>query len=211
MRIVVISFALLGLSGAAFAASTATSAKAMTPKVSVTSASSGSATTASGGQTAPATATKPLSPAAAALSTSITQIPESKGKLSGSFTVGRSNSLYIEDGNSKSASWDFSGSLAYGLTSSLKTTALVEGSQDIKDETASDVAKETLELSYHKEKPVAPVVDFTPAVKWAFPASRAARSETLKGTLYTSLRADISPDYLFSKKLSMYFKVNSFP
>jgi hypothetical protein len=133
--------------------------------------------------------------------------------FSGTFSVGRSNSLYLENGNSKSASWDFSGALSYAFARNWKTTAVAEGSQDIKDESASDVSKETLELSYHKYTPVAYAVhfsplDFTPAVKWSFPASRASRSESLKGSLGTSLRADLNPDYLFSKKLSSYFKVS---
>lgn len=136
------------------------------------------------------------------MATSIATAPVSP-RLSGSLAMARSNSLYIDDGVSKVASWDFTGTLAYKLTSKLSATALLDGSQDLKDPAASDFGKGTLGLKYDIDGGPRSIFQYTPSVKYGFPVSRSANSASLKGYVTVGGKAAVNSDFLFSKKLAL--------
>lgn len=195
---------LFGLSGAALAAQstasarpTASSVHAKFKKIAAKSSTSPNKASA-------------LPPPTSALNTTVVTKPpvEESHRISGLVSVGRSNSLYIENGESKSASWDFSGSLAYKINPVLTVTSLLDGSQDIKTPEESDFGRGLLGLQYHRTSGTQPLLDLTPYMKIGFPVSRSSRSTSLRNYLQAGLKTAVGSDYLFSKKLSLEVSVS---
>ncbi len=144
---------------------------------------------------------------AASTASSVSQAPAA-AKLKGSFSIGRSNSLYIENGISQIASWDFAGSLSYKLPYNLTAGAAVDASQDIKNPESSDFGSASLRLTYNPESSKASTISIVPSIRFAFPVSRAANSASLKGSFTAAARATVNPEVLFSKKFSLGFSLS---
>lgn len=128
-------------------------------------------------------------------------------RVSGSVSFGRSNSLYLKQGESAAASWDYSVGIGYKINDKFKTSASVEGSEDIKDPAASDIGKGALKLSYTglNQKNL---LQMTPALSLGLPVSRAQYSATFQGSATAGLKAVINPDRLFSKNFALEFNVS---
>jgi hypothetical protein len=131
--------------------------------------------------------------------------PTSMKNWTGALTLGRSNSLYLENGNSKAASWDYSGIWGYAWSPSWKSSAAISGYQDLKDSENSDWAIASLTLSYSGFKLPRTSVAWIPTLSLGVPVSRAQRSASFKGSVSTKLQALINPEILFSKKISVGF------
>jgi hypothetical protein len=125
----------------------------------------------------------------------------SQPSVKGSFSVSRSNSLYIVNGDSAVASWDFSGSLSKELPQKIKLSAILEGSQDIKNPEDSDLSRGRLILGKAFGQ-------LTPKLTFSIPVSRAQNSASYQGGLSFGVTASANPDSLPSKKLSLSASVS---
>jgi hypothetical protein len=129
--------------------------------------------------------------------------PKQQKKLSTLIAVSRSNSLYDKKDGSEQASWDFTFSTRYRWTNEYSTGLILEGFNDIKDETQSDFSRLQLNLRRHGMN--TKYVGFTGNLNWGLPVSKAQNLATLQSSLGVGIRGDLKPEILFSDRLSTFF------
>jgi hypothetical protein len=140
----------------------------------------------------------------AASTAELSQVAEpKKSSITGSLAISRSNSLYVVNGNTTSASWDFAGTLAKDLGNKLSVSAILEGSQDLKDSEASDLSRARIIFAKSGYSALNNRLSLTPKLALRGPVSRAENSASFQGGLTPSISVAANPDHLPSKKLSL--------
>lgn len=123
-------------------------------------------------------------------------------------SVGRSNSLFVEEGTSPQIqSWDLAIAASLILNKNYTLGTLVEYSQDI-NEQENDFGKGLMSLTkssgyqsfYNRIKLV-------PSLSIGAPLSKAAAASSLQGSVGATGTAIVNPDYLISKKLGLSLSV----
>lgn len=212
------SNAILSVLTSGFVLFSSQSGFAATPEVAMDSAAAESSATASGASSTTslpveasqqkinsAAAAENVAPVDAALVTDLKTeaLAAPEKKASGTIQIGRSNSMYIINGNSAVASWDYAVGGGYKFSKLWSVSALLEGGQDIKDPTASDLAKGTIKTTYNGISAAEDRIIMTPSLSIGVPVSRAQYSATFQGSTAVAMKFAANPDYLISKKLSL--------
>lgn len=116
------------------------------------------------------------------------------------FTLGRSNSLYNKEDGSEKSFIDSALSASYKLSPSFFLAALAEGSQDLKDDSKSDISSFQLSLNKGLFPIKNEVLSLSSSLKFGVPVSKAQNSASFLGSLGVGLKADMNPEILFSRK-----------
>lgn len=151
--------------------------------------------------------------ATAPQTTLVTEVPAestaaSDSSASGSVMIGRSNSMYIVNGESAAASWDYAVGGGYKFSKLWSVSALVAGSQDINVPEDSDVGAAAIKTTYSGISSADAPVKLNPYLTLGLPVSRAQNSATFQGSAALGMLFSANPDYLFSKKLALSFAIS---
>lgn len=123
-------------------------------------------------------------------------------RWSGTFSVGRTNSLYKSD-NGEVQSNDFSASVAYKINQLYSVAAVTDYSQDAKDSEASDFGRLAVSGSRSGWQIFSSRAVLKPSMNLGFPISRAQQNASFKGAIGGALSLNANSDFLFSKNLSL--------
>jgi hypothetical protein len=116
-------------------------------------------------------------------------------------SISRSNSLYDQKNGTEQASWDLSASTRYKWNKDWSSAVLLEGSQDLMDETASDWSR--LQLSTRRAGiPLGSSWKSMVNANLGLPISRVQKAATLKASVGLSGRADLNSKSAFDDRFS---------
>lgn len=125
-----------------------------------------------------------------------------------STSVARSNSLYVTNDGNEISSVDLTIAPMIILSPNYNMSILIESSQDLKVE-EWDFGRGILGFKkYSGYELFVKRVKMTPGLSFGFPLSKAAKASSLNVATTGSLRFDVNPDFLVSKKLSLATSVS---
>lgn len=123
-------------------------------------------------------------------------------------TIGRTNSLYVPEGETGSASVDFSVSPSVKLGPDYTLSGLVEASQDL-NAREFDYGRALIGLKKSSGfELIGNRVKLFPSFSISLPASKAAKAASLKFGATAGGKFTINPDSFFSKKLGLSFNLS---
>jgi hypothetical protein len=145
-----------------------------------------------------------LSASLLSLSALAADIAESAAKkLSGSVTIGRSNSLYNQNNGTEQASLDFATNLSYKIDKNFSIQGLIEASQDLKNDENSDLSRGQISL---KSSPTLyRSFNFAGSLAFNIPVSKTQKAASLQAGLAATAHAELDQELMPSPKLSLAF------
>jgi len=127
--------------------------------------------------------------------------PKTVKAWSGTVSVSRSNSLYDQKNGTEQSSWDLSASTRFKWNKDWSSALLLEGSQDLMDETASDWSRfqvSTRRAGISLGRSWKSMINGN----FGLPISRAQKAATLKANVGLSARADLNSAAAFDDRFS---------